>query len=204
MSLVRELSGKREDDAPAAGAAGRTGILARSSNALARCEAVIAGLLASVTFALLLLNVVTRAAGSPLIWVDELAIYAMIWMAFMGTSLAIRHRGHIAVTLLSDGLRPDGRRLAVAIVDALLLSLMAVFVVLVWNWFDPVGLLEAGDLATFGRTTFNFIYQEPTTTLGLRKVWFWLIMPVFALCGTLHAAANLADSVRSLREGGMR
>lgn len=203
MSLVRELSGNRNERAVTA-SPGPGGILAGASNAVARGEAVLAGLLAAITFALLLLNVVTRAAGSPLIWVDELAIYAMIWMAFMGTSLAIRHRGHIAVTLLSDGLRPRGRLVAVAIIDALLLAFMAVFVVLVWNWFDPVALLLAGDVPTFSRATFNFIYQEPTTTLGLRKIWFWLIMPIFAVCGTLHAAANLVDSLRALRHGGTR
>ncbi len=203
MSLVQDLSGNRDERA-ATEAPRPAGFVSRASHAIARGEAILAGILAALTFGLLLLNVVTRAAGSPLIWVDELAIYAMIWMAFMGTSLAIRHRGHIAVTLLSDGLRPHGRRVMVAFVDALLLALMTVFIALVWNWFDPVGLIAAGDLSTFSRTTFNFIYQEPTTTLGLRKVWFWLIMPVFALCGTLHAAANLIDSLCALRKGGMR
>ena len=38
---------------------------------------------------------------------------------------------------------------------------------------------------------FNFIYAEPTTTLGIPKYWVWMVMWAFALGATLHSVANL-------------
>lgn len=207
MSLVQDVPNEEQGAARAVPARSiareaRFGRLARLSDRVARAETIAGGLLAAAIFALLLLNVATRAAGMPLIWVDELAVYAMVWMAFVGTSLAIRHRGHIAVTLLSDALRPRSRLWLMVLVDLLVLALIGIIAALVWRWFDPVGLAAAGGTADFARTTFNFIYQEPTITLGMMKVWFWLILPIFCLAALLHGTANLLDSIRTLRDGG--
>lgn len=179
----------------------RAGVLARVSARLAAVEWYCAGLLLCVVFLLLLLNVVTRSLGSPLIWVDELAIYVMIWAALIGASIGIRNRDHIAMTLLTDMLPVGSRRALLIGVDAALLVFFAILGVILWNWFDPVGVLSAETLADFSQHSFNFIYEEPTTTIAMRKVWFWLILPAFFLSGTLHAAANLATRLRG-GEGG--
>ena len=62
----------------------------------------------------------------------------------------------------------------------------------IWRWFDPVGVLQAASIEDFTASTFNFIYQEPTVTLGMHKVWFWLVMPVFCVTATIHVLASLA------------
>ncbi|EKF19171.1 TRAP dicarboxylate transporter subunit DctQ [Nitratireductor pacificus pht-3B] len=171
-------------------------MLARASARLAAAEWYCAGLLLCVVFALLLLNVVTRSLGTPLIWVDELAIYVMIWAALIGASIGIRNRDHIAMTLVTDLLPAGSRRALLIGVDVALLVFFAIFGVILWNWFDPVGVLSAETLSGFSQTSFNFIYEEPTTTIGMRKVWFWLILPVFFVSGTVHASANLATRLR--------
>ena len=43
----------------------------------------------------------------------------------------------------------------------------------------------------FQGATFNFIYAEPTNTLGIKKVWVWLAMVLFTFGAVLHSAANL-------------
>ena len=174
----------------------RAGVLERASARLATAEWYCAGLLLCVVFLLLLLNVVTRSFGTPLIWVDELAIYVMIWAALIGASIGIRNRDHIAMTLLTDMLPAAKRRALLIGVDAALLVFFAILGVILWNWFDPVGVFAAETLAEFSQKSFNFIYEEPTTTIGMRKVWFWLILPVFFLSGALHASANLAARLR--------
>ncbi|WP_367716611.1 TRAP transporter small permease [Nitratireductor sp. GISD-1A_MAKvit] len=175
----------------------RIGALARVSARLASIEWYCAGLLLCAVFGLLLLNVVTRSLGSPLIWVDELAIYVMIWAALIGASIGIRNRNHISMTLLTDMMPAKCRRALLIGVDVALLVFFGIFGVILWNWFDPVGVLSAGSVETFSQQSFNFIYQEPTTTIGMRKVWFLLILPVFFLCGAIHAWANLVARLRS-------
>ena len=72
-----------------------------------------------------------------------------------------------------------------------------------WLWFDPSGLAAAGfDIEAFQGNTFNFIYAEPTTTLGIRKAWVWLIMILFTFGFLLHAVANLTRSLPTLAAPG--
>jgi TRAP-type C4-dicarboxylate transport system permease small subunit len=45
----------------------------------------------------------------------------------------------------------------------------------------------------FQGSTFNFIYAEPTSTLGVPKWIIWLVMPIFAGGVFLHATAHLLN-----------
>lgn len=162
----------------------------RLSDAIARLEAVLAGLLVLVILGLLLANVISRSFGQPLIWTDELAVYLMVMAAFAGASHGLARRQHIAVTLLPDAMGPGGRRLLTWTVDLVLLAILLTFGWTLWIWFDPAGVLAAEDLRSYARESFNYLYQEPTTTLGVRKIWFWLIMPLFCLAGLVHVLAR--------------
>ncbi|MDQ0314410.1 TRAP transporter small permease [Amorphus orientalis] len=178
----------------------RPGGLTRLSDAVATFDSWLAGLLVAAIFALLIVNAATRALGTPVIWIDELAIYAMIWAAFLGSSAGLARREHIAVTLLPEAVTPRIRAALAVGVDLLLLMFTISLGLIVWRWFDPITVLGAETLRDFSRATFNFIYTEPTTTIGMRKVWFWLIMPYACLTLNLHALRNLAGSVRRLQE----
>ena len=170
----------------------------RISNAILRVEKRLIIVLAAALVLLILLNIVTRAAGAAIFWVDELAIYTMIWMAFIGASAMLRMRVGVAVTLLTDVL-PQGLRRAVArLVDAILLFLAIAMLILCWQWYDPVAVFESGfDLDAFAQNTFKFIYTEPTSTIGIRKFWIWLAVPLMAAAMTIHALANLSEGQKA-------
>jgi TRAP-type C4-dicarboxylate transport system permease small subunit len=150
--------------------------------------------LAGALVLLILLNILTRAAGAAIFWVDELAIYTMIWMVLIGASAMLRMRSGIAVTLVTDLLpRGIGRAVSRA-VDAILLAFAVTLIVLCWQWYDPIALLQSGfDLNAFAASTFKFIYTAPTNTLGISKFWVWLGVPIMALGMTIHAIANLLE-----------
>jgi len=151
-----------------------------------------AGALAVLITALVLLNVVTRAFSMAIFWVDEAAIYAMAWMTFLAASAGV-HFGHsVAVTILTDTLPEGLARLGQRAVDAIVLIFALLMLWLCWRWFLPLDMLRAGfDRMAFQGATFNFIYSEPTLTLGIHKVWVWLIMWLFAGGMLLHSLANL-------------
>lgn len=180
-------------------------MLKQLSQGLVRIESMAAALLAAVVTVLILLNIVTRSLGSPLYWVNELAIHAMVWMTFLTTSVVLKRREGIAVTLLVEALPARGQGLSRLVVDAVVLFFAGLLLWLCWRWYDPMTLWATGfDIAAFQRETFNFVYSERTSTLGLPKFWSWLCLPVFAVSLGLHGLVNLIDSLKGLAAGQRR
>jgi len=168
--------------------------LIRTSNAILRLEKRVVSALAAVLLLLILLNIVTRELQAALFWVDELAIYTMIWMALIGASAMVRMRVGVAVTLITDLLPAGLQRPLARFVDLLLLGFALTLAVLSWLWYDPVALIASGfDFDVFARNTFKFIYSEPTNTIGVRKFWIWLILPAASITMSIHALVNLVE-----------
>ncbi|WP_417862710.1 TRAP transporter small permease [Vreelandella venusta] len=177
-------------------------MLKQISHGLARLEVAVAALLAAAVTGLILLNIVTRTLGSPLYWVEELAIHAMVWMTFLTTSVVLKRREGIAVTLLTDSLPPRFKVLSRLTVDAIVLLFAALMLWLCWRWYDPLTLWRVGfDTSAFQTESFNFIYSERTRTLGLPKYFSWLCIPVFSISLGLHGLVNLIDSLKRLLSG---
>jgi hypothetical protein len=66
-----------------------------------------------------------------------------------------------------------------------------------WRWFNPWALAQNGfDVMAFQGATFNFIYAEPTSTLGVPKWLIWMVMPIFSGGVLLHATAHLLTFAR--------
>jgi len=167
-------------------------MLYRMSAAWARVELWTAAILAVCVTLLVLLNVVTRNTGNALFWVDELAIYAMAWMTFLGASAALHHRNSVAVTLIPDAVSPTVKAVIFKAVDIVVFAFALAMLWFCWRWFMPLDLARAGfDVKAFQGKTFNFIYAEPTLTLGVPKYMFWLVMWLFALGATLHSTMHL-------------
>ncbi len=173
------------------------------SNRLARLERVACGFLAAFVTFLILFNVVTRSFDVALFWVDELAVYGMIWMALIGASMLLHERRHIAVTLLTGSVSDQRRRAMTLIVDCLVLALTGGFVLMCLAWYDPIGLIHHDfDIDEFAAHTFNFIYQEPTNTLGMQKFWIWLVVPIVSVTMTLHSLAHLLADLNMAEQHG--
>ena len=145
---------------------------------------------------LILLNVVTRYSGASLYWVDESAVYSVVWLTFIGASAMTRLRLDFAVTLLTGHLSARAVKAAKVaagvgvVVFALLLAWMC------WLWLDPAGLVRAGfDVKAHAGQTFNFIYTERTQTLNWPTWVLYLIIPVFAITMVIHGIANVLEDL---------
>lgn len=170
-------------------------VLWLSAKLLAAERFAIAGFMFLLT-GLILLNVVTRYAGVSLYWVDESAIYSVVFLTFIGASAMTRLRLDFAVTLLTDRFSARGVRIAKAMATSIVLLFGLALLWLCMLWLDPLGMARAGfDARELAAKTFNFIYTERTQTLGW-PVWaLYMIMPVFALSMTIHSAANLVENL---------
>ncbi|OHV76944.1 TRAP transporter small permease [Rhizobium sp. LCM 4573] len=168
-------------------------IIALSEVVLA-CEKVLVGALMALLLALILLNVVTRYSGTPLYWVDEAAVYAMVWLSFIGASALTRLRLDFSVTLLSDKLSAVNARRLQAIASLFGTAFAVALAVMCWNWMDPLGIAAAGfDAKAYAGQSFNFLYTEHTQTLGWPTWVVSLVLPLFAISMAIHTFANLAE-----------
>jgi TRAP-type C4-dicarboxylate transport system permease small subunit len=166
-----------------------------SAKLLAAERFAVAGFMFLLT-GLILLNVVTRYTGVPLYWVDESAVYSVVFLSFIGASAMTRLRLDFAVTLLTERFSARGVRIAKVMATSIVLLFGLALLWLCVLWLDPVGLARAGfDARELAGKTFNFIYTERTQTLNW-PVWaLYMIMPVFALSMVVHSAANLLEDL---------
>lgn len=170
-----------------------TGLQA-ADRAMARLEARLTVVLVGTLCLVLAAGVVARYIGRPLVWVDELSILLMAAACFTGASALLAQDGHVGVSLAVDRLPPGLRFAAGVMREATVLAVAAVVAVLVWRWFGPLEALRAA--AGRGNSGLpNFMHSEPTATLGVLKLWFWLALPLASLGWLLHGSARLARRI---------
>ena len=91
---------------------------------------------------------------------------------------------------MPDQLGPRGRLWVARAASGLTATFLIAFALMLWGWFDLSGLIRTGGAGALAREKFNYVYTEPTQTLGLPKFLFWLVMPFSTLCALLHLAAG--------------
>jgi TRAP-type C4-dicarboxylate transport system permease small subunit len=170
-------------------------VLATSKTTLTVERWLITGLMFLLTF-LILLNVVTRYSGASLYWVDESAVYSVVWLTFIGGSAMTRLRMDFAVEMLTDKLSPSYKKIA-KITAGLGIAIFSIG--LAWMcllWFDPIGFAQAGfEPKAFAAKSFNFLYTERTQTLNWPSWAVYLIIPIFSITMVIHSVANLLEDM---------
>lgn len=121
-----------------AGSAAEPGILSAMGGVAAHPVAVridrifgrfIEGLAAVLVFAdilLILASVTARYAfHRPIIWADEVAVMAFLWIAMLGSAIAARRNSHMRLTTVVSGLNPRWRGLVTAFTGMLSIVVLA-------------------------------------------------------------------------------
>lgn len=127
--------------------------------------------------AVVILGVITRALGEPLIWTDEISRFLMVWVAVAGWLLATRRRAHIRIRFFQDLLPQRAWSAAEVVIQCGLLVL---------------GLL----LAWYGVEV--AIRNHDMEALSLPLSLAWMYVPV-VLAGLVTAAQAAGEAVERLR-----
>lgn len=146
---------------------------------------------------LILLNVVTRYSGASIYWIDESAVFSVVWLTFIGGSAMARLRLDFAMTMLTDKLSPDWARRAKVAAGMCVVGFAAALAAMCWFWFDPVGIAQAEfNAKKFAAASFNFIYTERTQTLNWPSWVLYIVIPIFSVTLFVHALANVLEDLR--------
>ena len=166
------------------------------SGGLLRMERHALTALMALLILLILLNVVTRYTGMPIYWVDEAAVYTVVWLTFVGASVMTRLRMDFAVTMLTDQLGARGARVAKSVATLGVMAFGVAMLWMCWQWMDPIGIARYGfDAKEYAAESFNFLYTERTQTLNWPTWVLQLILPVFSATFSVHALANLLEDL---------
>lgn len=170
--------------------------VATLSDWIAELERFVVRLIVIALPLMILANAAGRALRTPIYWMDELAVLSMVWLAMIGMSLTLKSRDAVSVTMLVDAVPAALMKGMKICIDALVLIFGMVLLVLCYYWFDPITLMQMEfDTDAFSGETFNFLYQDTTTTLGMKKFWFWLVVPVAAFSTSMHALSNFLHTL---------
>ncbi len=101
-------------------------VIAEIDSWVERVERGLVWLLLPALVVVTFLQVIFRyVLGAPLIWSEELAIYVFIWIAFVGSSMAIPVDGHYGIDILQKRLPPKLRTLAVVLTHVVSVGFLA-------------------------------------------------------------------------------
>jgi TRAP-type C4-dicarboxylate transport system permease small subunit len=120
--------------------------------------------------------------GASLTWSEEASRYLLIWITFLGGSIAFKRGMHTGFDAVSRALSPGGKR------AARLATLLAIVTFLV-----VVGL-KGMQLALF-----NMAQRSPAMRLPMGTVY--LAIPTGCLFMLVYAAAQLVELVRKHPDG---
>ncbi len=170
-------------------------VMATSRGLLAVERLAIMGFMFLLT-ALILVNVVTRYSHMPIYWIDESAVYSVVWLTFIGASAMTRLRLDFAVTMMTERLSAAKQRLFKVIATSMVVVFGVGLMITCVLWMDPVGIVGAGfDAKKFAGQSFNFLYTERTQTLNWPTWVLYLTLPIFAVSMTIHGVANLLEDL---------
>jgi tripartite ATP-independent transporter DctM subunit len=207
MPLEGSLEGSLEIPAP------------RVGSHLMRPIEAIAALLLLVIIGLLLLGVTTRYVFSlPIVWIDEVASFSFLWLAMLGSAIAIDRNEHLRLTLFL-GMFPERMRgfvntFALLVVATFLIVLMQPSVEYVSEeWFVHTPALDIPNSFRVSAIAFGIflmfaiVIAHVVRTSTLRDIVaaaaliaavagaFWLLSPSLLRLGNLNILIFLVGVV---------
>jgi len=155
-------------------------MLRRLVGAFDKAAACIASALVVALLVVVMLGVITRTLGDPLIWTDELSRFLMVWLAVFGWILASRKRIHVRIRYFQD-LLPARLHRWVELAIQLAVTLFGAFVF----WYS------------FGLVAKNIDLEA--TSLPISMGWMYVPMVLAGLVTALQGAREVVEVVRRRR-----
>ncbi|WP_163851285.1 TRAP transporter small permease [Pseudooceanicola aestuarii] len=149
--------------------------------ALERLDQGIGAILRPVIFAgmialvgVITLQIVSRVVFTSVAWTEEVARFLLIWITFLGATLAFQQGRHIAVSMLRDRLPPAPRRIVTGAGCLVVIAFLVTLAVIGWQY---------SNMQSF----------QKSPSLRLSMTWVYLVMPFSALVMTVLSVIDLIN-----------
>jgi TRAP-type C4-dicarboxylate transport system permease small subunit len=86
------------------------------SDSIFRLEKILVNIILIIMLVSMVLGVLFRyVLNAPLTWSGEITIFALVWVTFIGGSMSIKKQQAVAVTLLTDKLTGNARKIVIVL-----------------------------------------------------------------------------------------
>jgi len=161
--------------------------LARIEAALGWPVEVLAAVLVVADIAVLLTGVVARfALHDPIVWSDELASILFLWLAMLGSVIALRRGEHMRMTAIVARLGPGSRALMEAVATCACLAFLAMVLWPAWQHAS-----DEGDITTPALEISN-LWREIAMPIGIALMSLFAILRLLREARARHLLAALA------------
>ncbi len=100
----------------------------------------------------------------PMVWSEQLAVYCMIWIAFLSSSIGFRKGAHMGLDLLVKAAPPKISRSIRAIAHLLIIAFLTVFTI--WGFAHA----------------FAVRHQTSPVVFNMSMTWAYIALPVGGIC----------------------
>jgi len=142
------------------------------------------GILCALIFATLVIDVLfgvftRQVLDAQPAWTEELARFLLVWLALLGGVLAYASDHHLGVDVLVSRLQPVDQKIALTVSHLVVLG------------FSITVLIVGGSMLFHDR----WGSEQMLPTLGIRKAWFYLVLPLGGCLIALLAVGKIVSAL---------
>lgn len=161
-------------------------LIKRLSDGLFTFEKFIVSILVSVMCLILFVSVALRYIfSSPLYWAGEVAIFALVWVSFIGGSMGIKLEKAATVTIVTDFMKERIQKIVFTIGWAIVVCFCIFLLIYSLKWI-----------------TLPSMTQQRTDALQIPVFYPYLIIPFGFLSLTIHTLCKFFENLIALKERG--
>lgn len=100
----------------------------------------------------------------PMVWGEQLAVYCMIWIAFLSSSIAFRRGAHMGLDLLVKHTPPKFGKFLQAVAHMMVIAFLVIFIV--WGFKHAYAVRE----------------QISPVVFNMSMMWAYIALPIGGFC----------------------
>ena len=150
-------------------------------------EKILAIILATVLLVSLAGGVLFRYLfKSPLFWSDELAIFCLIWITFIGGSMGLKQKASPSITIVTDIVSTKLRKILNILSNVILLVFVGYVLYLAYKWIGTPNIMV-----------------QTSTAMNMPKIYFYLSIPISFIFMVIHVFNATLQSFTDVEEEGV-
>ncbi|MFW3613393.1 TRAP transporter small permease [Billgrantia antri] len=165
-----------------------TSLLQRSERALDAVIQPIVFLGMAALIGVITLQIVSRVFFTAVGWTEEVARFLLIWITFLGATLAFQRGRHIAVTFVVDALPPRLAQLARIVAVLVALGFMIALVVIGYRYMQVQSFQRSASL----RLSMTYVYAVIPFAAAI-MAWYALVDVIGLIAKGPRAASTDND-----------
>jgi len=150
-----------------------------------KIQLIIGGICLTIFFVTVLIQIITRYLEIPVIWTEDVSMYAFIWSIFMGASAMVNEKEHFAFTILSSKLKGNSKICLQIIISTIMLMF-------------TLAMLYYGMQIVEKFWNYSWI-SIPQFKMG----YVWLCLPITGITCSIYLISHIFEGVNSIFKKGV-